>query len=497
MSFINKQKNLITILQIDNTFLRLIQVDQSQAGKKISTIKLLEIGSLIDDEIAKEITSLAGRLKINPHYLIISIPRHLITTRNLELPSANPLEIKGMIELQIGKQTPYASEEIIWDYQILGSNADGYSRVQLVIVHRDVIERYSKILATAGLKGPKVGFSSEGLLNWSRLIEQGKAPSGKAQVLIEVDYDTSDFEIILDDKLVFGRSLSVGFSQLPGQLEEWQKKFVQEVNHSIYVYQTEVLGLGKEISKIIISKPEMVGDSLEKSILEKEFGLPVEVVDQLKNISLTEEAVNAYAKIVRTDVSFSALAGLALAFGEQKINLIPQEQQISKVVQEKGKDLYLMGIFLVFILVAVSGIFLGRTYNKERYLGQITKRLSEIQNKTKELTGMIRAIETIKERVFTRGLALNLIYEVHQVISPEIHLVSMSFDGKEFLILRGESNMMSEVFIFITKLEESGYFRDVKSKYATKRMVEGKEITEFEISCSLENKYKITDKYKL
>ncbi len=495
MGFFDKQKSWVTVFQMDNTFLRLIQVEQSQHGKKVSNIKLLETGSLTDDELAKEIADLAGRLKIEPHYLIILIPRHLITTRNLELPSVNSLEIKGMIELQIGKQTPYASEEIIWDYQVLGSNADGYSRVQLVIVHRDVMERYFKILETAGFKGQKAGFSSEGLLNWSRLIYQEKNFSGKAQVLIEVDYDTSDFEVILDDKLVFGRSLSVGFSQPSGRSEEWLKKFAQEVNHSIYVYQAETSG--KEINKVIISKPKMAGDRLDQSILEKEFGLPVEIVDQFSNIPMTEEAVKLYNKIIRTDLSFSALVGSAFAFGEQEINLIPQELQISKAVKEKGKDLYLMGIFLVFILVAVSGIFLGRTYNKERYLGQLSKRLNEIKNKTKELNGMIRVVETIKERISTRGLVLNLIYEVHQVISPEIHLVSISFDGKEFLVLRGESNLMSEVFAFINKLEESKYFQDVKSKYATKRIVENKEITEFEISCSLENKYKITDKYKL
>ena len=495
MGIFSKQKSCVTVLQLDNAFLRLVQVEQSPQDKKVSTFKLLEISSLTDDELAKKIAALAKELKINPHYLIISIPRYLITTRNLELPSANPLEIKGMIELQIGKQTPYTPEEIIWDYQILGSNADGYSRVQLVIVHREVIERYYRILEAAGLKGQKVGFGSEGLLNWGRLVYPQDTASNKAQVLIEMDYDTSDFEIILDEKLVFGRSLSLGFSQLPGHLEEWQKKFAQEVNHSIYVYQTEMLG--KEIGKIIISKPKMVADSLDPVILEKEFGMPIEIADQFKNIPMTEKAVSAYAEILRTDLSFSALVGLALSFGEQKIYLVPQELQISKAVKEKGKDLYLMGIFLVFILVAVSGIFLGRTYNKERYLGQLSKRLNEIQNKTKELNGMIRAIETIKERVSTRGLSLNLIYEVHQAISPEIHLVSMGFDGKESLILRGESNLMSEVFTFINKLEDSRYFRDVKSKYATKRMVENKEITEFEISCSLENKYKTIDKYKL
>ncbi|MFA7294685.1 MAG: PilN domain-containing protein, partial [Candidatus Omnitrophota bacterium] len=164
---------------------------------------------------------------------------------------------------------------------------------------------------------------------------------------------------------------------------------------------------------------------------------------------------------------------------------------------EKGKDLYLMGILLVFILVAVSGVFLGRMYNKERYLGQLKQRLTEIQDKTKELNSMVRGIETIKDRVYTRGMSLNLLYEVHKAITPEMHLVSMSFDGKETLTLRGQSNEMSEVFSFVSKLEESSYFQNVKTKYATKRKEGDKEITDFEISCPLADKYKVAEKYKL
>ena len=139
---LQKQEQVTTVFQLDGNWLRLIQVKTLKHEKKISMIKAVEITSLTDESIALKISSLASELEINSRYLILCIPRHFTTTRNLDLPSANPLEIKDMIELQIGKQTPYASDEVIKDYQILGSNADGYSRVLLVIVHRDIVDRY-------------------------------------------------------------------------------------------------------------------------------------------------------------------------------------------------------------------------------------------------------------------------------------------------------------------------------------------------------------------
>lgn len=493
--FTAKPKKIITALEIDTRWLRIIQVEYSKREKRVSAIIAKDVRSLSDDALSKIITDLSGKLKINSPHLITSIARALATTRNLEFPSTNPSEIKDMIELQIGKQTPYPSDEIIKDYQILDSNVSGYSRVLLVIVHRDIVQRYFKILKTAGLRVERVGFSSEGLLNWSRLFHVQKADTNRPYILIETDYDKSDFEIILNNKLIFSRSISLGFSQSQEAGELWQAKFIEEVNHSIYAYQNEAMD--GEIDKIIISSPKMIGESLKKDVLEERFDLPVEIIDQFKNIPATKEALDSYNDSAQKDLSFSGLLGLAFTFGDQKIDLIPQELQIEKSVRERGKDLYFMGIFLVFILIAASGIFLGRMYNKERYSGQLKNQLRQIQAKTQKLNNMMGVIEKARARIRTRSTSLNLIYEAHRLISPEIHLVSLSFNGKDSLVLRGTSNVMSEVFDFVNRLEESEYFQNVKTKYATKHKVEDKELTDFEIFCPLEDKYKNIDKYGL
>ena len=44
---------------------------------------------------------------------------------------------------------------------------------------------------------------------------------------------------------------------------------------------------------------------------------------------------------------------------------------------------------------------------------------------------------------------------------------------------------MSEIFKFITALEESEIFENVKTRYATKSKEEEKEVTDFEIVCPL------------
>ena len=483
MKFLSRKKKVITALQIESHWLKVVQVEVfSGREKRVSRIVIKEIGSLSDNAIARTISNLSRELKIDSRFLIISIPRHFATTRNLELPSTNPTEIRDMIELQIGKYTPYTRDEVISDYQIQDSNTEGYSRVMLVIVHRDIVERYLKILEGAGLKTERISLSSEGLLNWLGFAyKQGRGD--KPYALIDVDYDISDFEVILKDKLIFSRSISLGFLQSIGKMDEWQRKFIEEIKHSIYAYQNEMID--KEISKIVISGADMVIIDLDEGVLKERFGLPVEIIFPSKNIPMTKEALDSYEAGIR-NTSISALFGLALTMDKQKINLIPQELQIEKGVKERGRQLYRLGIYLVFILVTISSIFLGRIYKKERYLNQLRQEARRIQEKVERLENMLDEIRTMKKRSRTKNTVLNLLYEIHRVISPEIYLISINFDGEKRLTLRGTSNSMSEIFKFINALEESKYFQDVKTKFVTKHKVKGKELTDFEIICPLE-----------
>lgn len=481
MSRIRKQKN-ITALEMDNNWLKIVQAGVFAKERKINKIIVEKIASLPDDAVIKRISDLSKETKIDSNFLIVSVPHHFVAIKNLELPSTNPTEIKDMIELRVGKLTPFIKEEIIYDYQILDTTTEGYSRVMLVIIQRVVVERYFKILEGSGLKTERIGLSSEGLLDWSRFAYK-QSEADRPYALIDVDYDTSDFEVILKDKLMFSRNISAGFLQSTGKMDEWQQKFIEEIKHSIYAYQNEMID--KEIGKIVISGAEMLIMDLNKTFLEDRFGLPVEIIPPSKNIPITKEALDSYNAGIR-NTSTSALFGLALTYGEQKINLIPQELRIEKGVKERGRDLYLLGIYLVFILVAASSIFLGRIYNKERYLDQLRQEALKIQEKVGRLEDMMDETRVIKERSRTKNVSLNFLYEIHRVISPEIYLMSISFDGKDHLILRGTSNTMSEVFKFIDALEDSKYFQNVKTKYATTHRVKGKELTDFEIICPLE-----------
>ena len=480
LPFLGSNK-IVTVLEIDENWLKAIQAEISPNEKRICRMLVKKISTISEDTLINIIREISKELKIDQKHLIISLPAHFATIRNPEFPSTNAEEIKNMVELQIGKQTPYSTSEIVSDYQIVYASPDGYSRVTLVIVHRDIINRYFRILEKAGLKTDRITLNSEGALNWYYLAFKNKIENSPF-LFIDIDYTSSNLVFILQNKIIFNRVISLGFSQSAEDIDKWHKDFIEEVNRSFYAYQNEMIN--KEITKIIISGSERLTSKLNDNLLKDSFKLPVEIAGQFKNIYATKETLDLYGGDLK-DVSLSSLIGFAFVYNKDGISLLPQEVRMERSMKKRAKGLYFLGIFLAFILIVISGIFLEKIYNKESYLNKLKKKTASIKDRADKLSGMMKKIQITKARSDARGSVLNMFYEIYRVISPDIYLSSVSFDGKHSVTLRGSSSVMSEVFKFVNELEKSDYFDNVKTKYVSKNLVEGKEVVEFEIVCPL------------
>jgi Tfp pilus assembly PilM family ATPase len=491
----NKPDKIITVLEIGKKWFKIVQAERLKTENRICFIDAFETGFLSDEDLMLRIVDLSKKRKIDSENLIVSIPHIMTSTKNLDLPSTNPSEIEDMVDLQIGKQTPYSSDEIIKDYHILDSHMEGYSRVLLVIVHRDVVQRCFKILEGAGLSVEKVGFSSEGLLGWGSFVCTEAMSASKTGVLIDIDHDTIDFEVVANGSPLFNRSLSLGLSDASLSGPAWQNKFVEEVTRAIYAYQNEVTD--REVEKVVISAGLSARQKLDEAFLREKIALPVEIIDQLGKLSKTDSALASYNSLSAKNLSFSSLFGTTHIFDKQVIDLVPQEVRMERSFKERGKDIYRIGIISVFILLLVSSLFLGRLYNKERYLNQLNAKLSEIKDNAAALSSMARETALVRGRVSTRGMALDLLHEVYKAVLPELHLTMVVFDGKENMILRGDSNIMSEVFNFVSKLEESEYFKNVQARNTTQRRDKDKEVVSFEILCPLDTGYINIERHKL
>src|SRR3989338_9309222 len=162
MGLLTKDTDYLSIVFSDEA-IKMCHLKMTSLAKEVVHIVQRDIKGISEEELPKIVKSALNDFNVRKPKVICVIPPQLMTTKNIEIPSLNPEEIKSIINLQAGRHTPYSREEIIIDYLTIGVYQRNYTKVLLVIVNRNIIKKQLAILEQAGLKVAKVQFSSEGI----------------------------------------------------------------------------------------------------------------------------------------------------------------------------------------------------------------------------------------------------------------------------------------------------------------------------------------------
>ena len=95
-------------------------------------------------------------------------------------------------------------------------------------------------------------------------------------------------------------------------------------------------------------------------------------------------------------------------------------------------------------------------------------------------------MQVIRSYLSNRGYPLEVLNELYNVILPDMYLSNIRFGEEEGLTIKGTSESMSKVFTFVGEMEKTKYFQNVETKYTTKRKEDDKDLTDFQITCTLE-----------
>ena len=85
-----------------------------------------------------------------------------------------------------------------------------------------------------------------------------------------------------------------------------------------------------------------------------------------------------------------------------------------------------------------------------------------------------------------RGQSLESLTQIYDALPSDVRVVGMRYDEGQKFTVRGTSRSMSSVFAFVTNLEKSDKFQNVKAKYVTARVEDGQDVQDFEISMMIE-----------
>ena len=449
--------------------------------KEVAQLFSRNIKGLADDEISKIILAAIKDLKIKNPRVVLTVPAQLVITKNIEVPSVDPAEIREIINLQAGRHTPYSREEIIVDYINLGTYRQNYTKILLLIVNSTVIKKQFAIADKSGIKIEKALFSQEGIAVLTGRIFKSDSASSPVGI-IHIDEGFTDFTITFKNKAIFIRAIPIGRQQLVSEAEKSQLKFCEEIKKSLEAYQSENIEKPPYMLILTGALEEIV--DLD-SVLNEAVHFPVRVLPYLNNITLANTAV-AHASLAK-NLSFLSVIAPLLASSECKVNLIPEEIKLKRVLRQRSKDLMYSGILALTMLVLIFLTLLSKLYFKNAYLKTLEGKFKNLAADAQKLEKDFQKNNQIRNYLNSRGISFKVLVELHDITPLNLELSEIRFDREGKFIVRGTAESMSSVFAFVDAMGKSKYFKEVKTKYTTKRQEGKKDVTDFEIN-SLLNK---------
>ena len=465
-----KSKKDIFIIQVTEDYLKIIKSRQGPLNKReFIDFEFVRLADGINDkELAEKTKSLLKKLNYNNNQVILSLPRHQATCRYIKVPAKFPAEIDKIIPFQASKYLPYPIQELITGYQIISTDKEGYSYINLNIVHKDIVLGYLSFLNPLGIKNFSIILSSYGLCNLYSEI----APLSNVSMVVDIDDNYVELIVVSQKKLSFSRSLKISQQQ---NLENILSEEIKKTNNA-YVKET---GQASAPGAIIFTSKNISAQDLSVKI-----SMPVEVSDYCSKVC-PQSAQAVCEKIKATGLSVAGLIGLGLKEISAELNILPENIKQLRIRAFKKKELIKSAVTILLTALMFTFAVMKDLDNKRHYRDKLKIELDKISKEAKTLEEIERRFVLLESEAKYRLMALEVLYELHKIMPKDIHLSSFIYEDDKQIALRGQTPELNYVLELVSGIEKSKAFSNFtcKLRYATKKKTQMGEIIDFETIC--------------
>src|SRR5439155_16848754 len=152
-----------------------VKVAEFQASKthglRLTNFNHAELG--IDPEheenrkalIVSTIRNVLREKNIRATRVVFSVSGQSVSTRIVKLPPVDESKVVQIIQYEAQQNVPFPIDEVIWDYQLIGSSDQGELEVVLLAIKSDIIEDLNDGVESAGLRTEMVDVAPMALYN--------------------------------------------------------------------------------------------------------------------------------------------------------------------------------------------------------------------------------------------------------------------------------------------------------------------------------------------
>ena len=476
----NTSRDLLC-LELDENYLKIVHVQLKGGKREIAHVVTHPVKAMADDAILSLIRQSVAKFDLVSPRTYLTVPLSLVITRNIEIPSQDPQEIKEIINLQASRHTPYARAEIIVDLLNLGLVRERYTKVLLVIVPKETVNKQIQLLDQAGLKLEKVFFSPEAIAITAMKMagsEVGDAPLA----VLHMDHAFTTFMVVQSGRLLFVRGIHIGASQLVDERETYLDRFQDELEKSVETHTADEVGVAPKQLLLCGTLNELKEFD---EILTEAFKMPMKRQNYAEFFNLSDS--------VRTDLQSSKMtsmlnlvAPIAL-YDKMKVDLTSEEKRLKIQLEKRAKDMLKTGIMILILFSLVFVNVTSKISFKKAYLKQITTHYLPVRDAAKQLEQKLAKTELVKSYLLSRGNSLEALTVLYDVTPLDIRISEIKYDeATSKYSLKGTSSVMSSVFAFVSELDKTRILNNVKTKYVTSRNEQGRDVADFEINCMID-----------
>lgn len=467
----------LTVLSMDGSVLKVLHASGPVKKRLVDHAAVLDVTDYSEDQTALKLKEyLTGEGLLGDPVVLVNHP-HFTRARVLKLPSTDPAELEIIIDLQIEKLTPDAKEDTISYFRILDSDASGYSHVLVVMAHQDMISRMMRIVEQAGARSAGAASGVDGLVQWYRGIHP--SPSGadgaRAVLLVDIDSRYTSVMVMYRGEAYFHRSIPIGSSLFKGpDREKHIALFLGEIHRSLIIYDEEEFKW--QCSKVVLTGrlDEAAGLALS---LEAEMKMPVETVPAHQPFHFREEIVQKEGD--SGPGGFASLAGFLT--GKIEGDLTPLSVRLQKTFEKKVRSSVVLAFQTLLAILLIAGFLVKDTQHQTQYRNWLLDQADQMQGPARELDTEMGHLKIVQERIGERGILLDALATINAVTPPEVRWDQFTYNKGQNILIKGVSREMPKVFEMVTELEKSGLFVKPEVRRVTKKQVDNRDITVFEL----------------
>src|SRR2546427_4424223 len=140
----------------------------------------------------------------------VCAPGFHVFSKFVKLPPVDPGKVTQIIQYEAQQNVPFPLEEVVWDYQILGSTPGGELEVLLVAIKADIVEGLFRVTEASGLHLQLADVSPAALCNAFR-YNYGDLED--CTMLLDIGAKTSNL-LFFEKGKVFSRSINLGANSI-------------------------------------------------------------------------------------------------------------------------------------------------------------------------------------------------------------------------------------------------------------------------------------------